>query len=113
MQRCRLYLSNRVESEGSEGGFSRFEWLCLYCMVYHKTSNVQSAWQTNMLLVSTAAYGLPSRIKRVGGRGDTILYFMALLWRKLCHGVVAMVVRNFSAPAKNLRGLLCFIFSAG
>ena len=67
-----------------------------------------------MLFVSTAAYGFPSRIERMGGRGDTILYFMALLWRKLCHGVVADggdgTVRR---RPKNLWGLLCFNFSAG
>jgi len=44
------------------------------------------------------------------GRGDTIFYFMALLWRKLCHGVVLVVVANvFGGGQKTFGGLLCLI----
>jgi hypothetical protein len=62
-----------------------------------------------MLLVSTAAYGFPSRIERMGGRGDTIFYFMALLWRKLCHGVVLVVVTELFGGGQKTFGGFCVL----
>jgi hypothetical protein len=45
----------------------------------------------------------------MGGRGDTIFYFMALLWRKLCHGVVLVVVTELFGGGQKTFGGFCVL----